>query len=159
MGSSSRLTTNRDLMLADEATTLALASQVADLARSGDTIALWGDLGSGKTAFARGFITALTGETEVPSPTFSLVQTYEAKGFTVSHFDLYRLDGPRDVLELGFDDAVAEGIVLVEWPERLGADLPDDRIDIRFRLVAGGGRFVRLEPHGSWVERLEILPG
>jgi tRNA threonylcarbamoyladenosine biosynthesis protein TsaE len=159
MGSSSRLTTNRDMMLADEATTLALARQVAELARSGDTIALWGDLGSGKTVFARGFVTALTGETEVPSPTFSLVQTYEAEGFTVSHFDLYRLDGPEDVRELGFDDALAQGLVLVEWPERLGSDLPDDRLDIRFRLVVAGGRFVRLEPHGSWVERLETLPG
>ena len=159
MGSSSRLTTNRDMMLPDEATTLALAGQVAALAHAGDTVALWGDLGSGKTVFARGFVTALTGEKDVPSPTFSLVQTYQAEGFVVSHFDFYRLDGADDVRELGFDDAVADGVVLVEWPERLGNDLPDDRIDIRFRLVAAGGRFVRLEPHGSWVERLEALPG
>jgi tRNA threonylcarbamoyladenosine biosynthesis protein TsaE len=159
MGSSSRLTTNRDMMLPDEATTLALAGRVAALVRAGDTVALWGDLGSGKTVFARGFVTALTGETDVPSPTFSLVQTYQAEGFVVSHFDFYRLDGADDVRELGFDDAVADGVVLIEWPERLGNDLPEDRIDIRFRLVVAGGRFVRLEPHGSWVERLEALPG
>jgi tRNA threonylcarbamoyladenosine biosynthesis protein TsaE len=159
MAASSRLTINRDMMLPDEATTLALARQIAALARAGDTVALWGDLGSGKTVFARGFVTALTGETEVPSPTFSLVQTYQGDVFTVSHFDLYRLDGPQDVRELGFDDAVADGVVLLEWPERLGYDLPEDRIDIRFRLVVAGGRFVRLEPHGSWVVRLEALPG
>ncbi len=147
------------MMLADEAMTLALASKVARLARQGDTVALWGDLGAGKTVFARGFVTELTGETEVPSPTFSLVQAYDTDGLTVSHFDFYRLETPRDALELGFDDAVADGIALVEWPERLGDNLPQDRLDVRFRMVQAGGRFVRLEPHGSWIERLEDLPG
>ena len=148
----------RDKMLATETMTRTLAGQIADLAEPGDLIALWGDLGSGKTAFARGLITALTGETEVPSPTFSLVQTYDAPAFVIWHFDLYRLDQPRDVLELGFDDALNDDLVLVEWPERLGDYLPGDRLDLRFRLVAAGGRFVRLEAHGSWVERLNALP-
>ena len=92
----------RDMMLAAESMTRTLADEIAGLAKPGDLIALWGDLGSGKTTFARGFINNLTGETEVPSPTFSLVQTYDAPDFVIWHFDLYRIDQPRDVLELGF---------------------------------------------------------
>ena len=148
---------SRDMMLAAESMTRTLADQIAGLAKPGDLIALWGDLGSGKTTFARGFINNLTGETEVPSPTFSLVQTYDAPDFVIWHFDLYRIDQPRDVLELGFDDALNDDVVLVEWPERLGELLPDDRLDMRFRQVAAGGRFVRLEGHGSWGERLNAL--
>lgn len=148
---------SRDMMLAAESMTRTLADQIAGLAKPGDLIALWGDLGSGKTTFARGFINNLTGETEVPSPTFSLVQTYDAPDFVIWHFDLYRIEQPRDVLELGFDDALNDDVVLVEWPERLGELLPDDRLDMRFRMVAAGGRFVRLEAHGSWAERLDSL--
>ncbi|MEM7121037.1 MAG: tRNA (adenosine(37)-N6)-threonylcarbamoyltransferase complex ATPase subunit type 1 TsaE [Pseudomonadota bacterium] len=149
---------SRDKMLAAESMTRTLAEQIAGLAKPGDLIALWGDLGSGKTSFARGFITALTGETEVPSPTFSLVQTYDAPDFVIWHFDLYRVEQTRDVLELGFDDALNDDVLLVEWPERLGDLLPDDRLDLRFRMVAAGGRFVRLEGHGNWAERLNTLP-
>jgi tRNA threonylcarbamoyladenosine biosynthesis protein TsaE len=154
MGSSPRLAADRDLTLADEAATMALAADVARLARSGDTIALWGDLGSGKTVFARGFIRALTDETEVPSPTFSLVQTYDAPEFTVSHFDFYRLDDRWEILELGFNDALIDGVALIEWPERLGDLLPDDRLDVRLRLEKDGRHLARLEPHGDWVARL-----
>jgi len=153
MGPSCRL--NHDITLADEAATQRLAADVARLARAGDMIALWGDLGSGKTVFARGFITALVGETEVPSPTFSLAQSYDGPDFTIWHFDFYRLDDPWEVLELGFNDALVDGVALVEWPDRLGDLLPADRLDIRMTLTKDGRHTARLEPHGDWAARFD----
>ena len=113
----------------------ALAARLARGLRRGDAVALWGDLGAGKTTFARGVIAALAAEDglpppEVPSPTFTLVQTYEFRRIAVWHFDLYRVTRPDDVIELGFDEALAEGAALIEWPERLGALLPGARIDV-----------------------------
>lgn len=114
------------LTLPDERATRAFARRLAALARPGDLIALEGDLGAGKTVLARAFINALPGsdgapiEEEVPSPTFTLVQIYERLPAPVWHFDLYRLTSPEDVYELGIEEALAEGISLVEWPQRLG---------------------------------------
>lgn len=104
----------------------------ADLAQQlqpGDIVALWGDLGAGKTALARAVIQSLNpAETDVPSPTFTLVQRYDTPRGPVFHFDLYRLAAPEDVYELGWEEARA-GICLVEWPERLGSLLPPVRFD------------------------------
>ena len=116
--------------LPDEAATEALAARLAKRARPGDVIALRGDLGAGKTAFARAFIRALGGSEEVPSPTFTLVQVYALKAATIWHFDLYRLHSPEEAWELGIEEAFSTGIALIEWPERLGPLLPERRLDI-----------------------------
>ena len=139
--------------LPDEAATARLAAKIAGLARRGDVIALWGDLGAGKTAFARGFLRALGVTEDVPSPTFTLVQSYPTDDVTVYHFDLYRIEAVEDVYELGIEDAFADGISLIEWPDRLGDLLPEARLDIALEIVPRGRR-VSLTAHGSWIERL-----
>ena len=103
-----------------------LAQDLAFTLAPGDALALSGDLGAGKTTFARAFIRAATGDLtlDVPSPTFTLVQSYETPRFQIAHFDLYRLDRPDDLDELGFEAALG-GVALIEWPERAGAQLPD----------------------------------
>ncbi len=142
--------------LADESETAILAARVVPLARRGDILALWGDLGSGKSVFARGFIRAACGEDDVPSPTFTLVQSYEAATFTIHHFDLYRLEFPEEAYELDIEDAFAEGVSLVEWPDRLGSLLPSERLDVI--LTQGdteNSRLVKLRGHGTWANRLK----
>lgn len=153
--------------LADEAATQALARRLAQVAQAGDVIALHGDLGAGKTSLARAFVRALAGEEEeVPSPTFTLAQIYDwpggsPDGGTVWHFDLYRLEKPEDALELGIEEAFADGVSLIEWPDRLGPWLPRDRLDLR--LTAGpaeGSRQAELTAMGHrWSKRLQELFG
>lgn len=138
-----------DLTLADAEATTALGAALARLLRRGDAVLLSGGLGAGKSTLARGLIRALTRPDEdVPSPTFTLVQTYPSDP-PVAHFDLYRLSGPDEVEELGLDDALDEGAALIEWPDRLGGRLPPDRLAIDL-VEAGDGRIARLVPHGSW---------
>lgn len=141
-----------ELRLADPAATDRLAAALAALARPGDAILLKGDLGTGKTRFARGFIAARAGRAlDVPSPTFTLVQTYELPGGAVWHFDLYRLERPQDAAELGIDEAFADGISLVEWPDRLGGEVPDDRLEIAFAYGdAPEERRATLSGFGRW---------
>ena len=112
--------------LPDEAATAAFAEDIAVSLRVGDIVGLSGGLGAGKTTFARALIRALASDPglEVPSPTFTLVQTYATGGLTVAHFDLYRLAGSAELDETGFVDAALDGAVLVEWPERGGDRLP-----------------------------------
>jgi len=144
--------------LPDEAATAALAARVAALARPGDVIALAGELGAGKTTFARAFIAARGGAEEVPSPTFTLVQVYELSGASVWHFDCYRLRDPEEAWELGIEDAFRDGISLIEWPERLGALLPARRLEIT--LLPGkspGARRARLDRGSAWGARLADL--
>ncbi len=147
------------LALADEAATVRLGRWLAKQARPGDVIALSGTLGTGKSTLARAFIRALTtDDEEVPSPTFTLVQTYESDAGTIWHFDLYRLDRPDDALELDIEEAFAEGISLIEWPDRLGRHLPAKRLDLR--LEAGdteGGRLAILTATGPWAARIGDL--
>jgi tRNA threonylcarbamoyladenosine biosynthesis protein TsaE len=122
-----------DIGLSDPAATRQLAERLAGVAVPRDIIALGGTLGMGKTAFARAFIQHLAGAQEVPSPTFTLVQSYDVQAGTIWHFDLYRLNRPEDVWELGFEEALEAGILLIEWPERLGALLPARRLDLALR--------------------------
>ena len=143
--------------LADQAATEALARRLAALAERGEQLALEGDLGVGKTVFARAFIRALCGDgTEVPSPTFTLVQTYDAAdGRALYHFDLYRLRDPEEALELDIDDAFADGVCLIEWPDRLGYLLP--RGVLRVALSYGEEerqRLCLLSGPDGWAERL-----
>jgi tRNA threonylcarbamoyladenosine biosynthesis protein TsaE len=150
--------------LPDPAATQAFAARLARIVQPGDVIALIGDLGMGKTAFARGFVNALATlhglpEEEVPSPTFTLVQTYPLPDFTVYHIDLYRLEDPAEALELGIEDAFADDVSLIEWPDRLGPLLPADRLDICFLPgETGDAREVQIIVHGeqrSWLDRLD----
>ncbi|RAU23145.1 tRNA (adenosine(37)-N6)-threonylcarbamoyltransferase complex ATPase subunit type 1 TsaE [Paramagnetospirillum kuznetsovii] len=145
--------------LPDEAATKQLGQKLAALARPGDVIALWGTLGTGKSTLARAFIRALTSpDEEVPSPTFTLVQQYESEAGLIWHFDLYRLEMPDDALELDIEEAFAEGISLIEWPEQLGRHLPKRRLDLRLETGdAEGERRVTLTAHGSWADRLGDL--
>jgi tRNA threonylcarbamoyl adenosine modification protein YjeE len=136
----------------------ALAGALAPRLRPGDFLALHGDLGAGKTTFARFLIRALLGrpEEEVPSPTFALVQPYEGPRFPISHFDFYRLSSAGEADELGLDDALASGLAIAEWPERLGARLPADRLDIGLADTgAPTTRRIALTGRGSWAARLD----
>lgn len=135
--------------LPDVAATQALGARLAAQSRAGDVLALWGDLGSGKTTLARGFLHALGHAGEVPSPTFTLVQVYELPRLTVWHFDLYRLTRAAEAWELGLEDALADGVSLIEWPERLGALLPPDRLDVALSMAEGDTRRARLTPRGT----------
>ena len=140
------------IQLPDIAATQALAGRIAALASPGDAILLQGELGAGKTAFARAFIRAAAGDPtlEVPSPTFTLVQSYDLPGGTVYHFDLWRLSGPADLSELGWDEA-REGIILVEWPERLGDRRPADALTIELRITGATSRSAMLS---GWPDRI-----
>jgi tRNA threonylcarbamoyl adenosine modification protein YjeE len=134
-----------------------LASRIALALTTGDVIALSGPLGAGKTTFARALVTRLGGEGEVPSPTFALMQRYETKRLTITHCDFYRLE-PSELDQLGLDDALAEGVVLIEWPERALSWLPPDRLDIAMDETATPDlRRIVLTGHGAWEARLECL--
>ena len=147
--------------LPDEAATCRLGRALAARARPGDVIALRGGLGAGKTTLARAFVRALTGpDEEVPSPTFTLVQVYDTEAGRVWHFDLYRLDVPDDAIELDIDDAFADGISLIEWPDRLGGLLPAARLDLTLEEGGpDGARRALLTPSPAWADRLgELIP-
>lgn len=153
------MSTTLTLELADEAATRRLGARLAGLARPGDIILLFGTLGTGKSTLARAFIRALTSaDEEVPSPTFTLVQAYEAAPADIWHFDLYRLEKPEDSFELGIEDAFIDGISLIEWPERLGHLTPRRRLEVT--LGAGESETSRraiLTSHTQWDDRLKDL--
>jgi tRNA threonylcarbamoyladenosine biosynthesis protein TsaE len=141
------------MILHDLAATEILAQRLARLARPGDALLLSGPLGAGKSALARAFLRALLDDPalEVPSPSYTLVQSYAVPGGgQAHHFDLYRLGGAEEVLELGWDEAL-EGIVLVEWPERLGALAPPGALRIALTPLVEDGREATLT---GWEGRL-----
>ena len=148
--------------LADVAATEALGRELALFARAGDWILLFGDLGTGKTTLARAFIRALlppevANDTEVPSPTFTLVQPYDFTRLPVAHADLYRIADPFEVEELGLSELAADHVLLVEWPDRL-PDLPRDRLEVHLADAEGGrSRVAELVGHGAWAARLRRL--
>jgi tRNA threonylcarbamoyladenosine biosynthesis protein TsaE len=151
--------------LPDEAATAALARDLAPFLRPGDVLALWGDLGAGKTSFARALITDLSAEAEdVPSPTFTLVQTYPGRIGEASepvelwHFDLYRLTAPEQAYDLAIEEAFESGISLIEWPVRLGYLLPGKRLDLTLTLTdEAGQRRVEVAGNEEWHRRLAPL--
>lgn len=156
----------RRYQLPDEAATAALAALLADRLQPGDVILLDGALGVGKTCFARALIRHLSGdETEVPSPSFNLVLTYDIppnrfKGGVLWHFDLYRVSHPRELDELGLDDALRDGVTLIEWPDRLGPQMPAHALTVSFSLLtdAAGPRQAELQGDAAWIARLSDLP-
>ena len=145
--------------LPDEAATAALAVRLARVVRRGDVVALRGELGAGKTSFARAFIRARAGRDEdVPSPTFTLVQSYELPDLTIWHFDGFRLRAPEEAWELGIEDAFRDGVSLIEWPERFGPLVPRRRLEITFEQgAAPEARRAVIDAGPEWAERLAML--
>jgi tRNA threonylcarbamoyladenosine biosynthesis protein TsaE len=143
------------IALATEAETAALAARIAPVLQAGDTLLLSGPIGAGKSAFARALIRTRLHDplAEVPSPTFTLVQTYDAGDTDIWHTDLYRLHGPDEALELGLDLAFDTAICLVEWPDRLGAMTPQDALHLAF-MAGPAGHEVMLSGPDSWADRL-----
>ena len=139
--------------LPDADATDRLGRRLAPLLGPGDVLLLEGPIGAGKTHFARAVIQALVAE-EVPSPTFTLVQTYEAPGFEIWHADLYRLSHPDEVAELGLIEAFQAGVVLVEWPEKLGVYRPKEALTMRFSVSGEGRRVELFGPEPAWAFRL-----
>ena len=148
--------------LPNEQATLRFAADIASALEPGDLVTLSGDLGAGKTTFARALIRALSGDDtiEVPSPSFTLIQTYELPRFTLAHSDLYRLSGTAELTELGFDDLPDGAVMLMEWPDRAAGSLPSDRLDITFTLAPAEGpevRHVRYIGYGGFAPRAERM--
>jgi tRNA threonylcarbamoyl adenosine modification protein YjeE len=151
--------------LANETATAQLMADLALLVRPGDVITLSGDLGAGKTSAARALIRYLAGDAtlEVPSPTFTLVQTYELPSFSILHADLYRVDDPNELEEIGLSPLPEGALVLIEWPERAPSALPGDRIDIALRHqpeLGPDARAAEITGHGkaaAQVARLKAL--
>jgi tRNA threonylcarbamoyladenosine biosynthesis protein TsaE len=126
-----------DLTLNDPEETRRFAARIAGCLRPGDTLLLEGEIGAGKTHFARSLIQSIqTPPEDVPSPTFTLIQTYDTTRGEVVHADLYRLSGPDEIAELGLQDAFGAQICLVEWPDRLGPDAPKSALTLRFEQGA-----------------------
>lgn len=123
-----------------EADTVAFGRRLARWAQTGDVFALFGTLGMGKSVLARAFIQELTGAVEVPSPTFTLVQSYEAPDFDIYHFDLYRLKSPEEIFEIGVEEALYNGVSLIEWPEKMGGYLPRKAFRITLANQESGRR-------------------
>ena len=145
--------------LDSEAATHRLAGEVALIVRPDDLITLSGDLGAGKTSFARALIRILTDDpdTEVPSPTFTLMQVYQGRTCPIVHADLYRLRGPEELAQLGWDEAAEGALVMVEWADRAGDQLPADRLDVHLQLDLQHGpeaRSATLTAFGNFAPRL-----
>ena len=141
--------------------TQAIAAALARQCRRGDCILLRGDLGAGKTTFARGFIQALQSTPdEVVSPTFTLVQTYPARdGGMVWHFDLYRLKNAGEIEEIGLDEALNLGITLIEWPEMIQSRLPQEALDVTIETAETPEqrRLTFAGMPGVWQARITML--
>ena len=137
--------------LSDENATLALGAKLMKFLSPGHTVALTGDLGAGKTTLVRGMLQSVLGAIEVPSPTFTLVQTYEVRNFEVWHCDMYRLERPQDGYELGLLDAFEDAVCLIEWPDKIAPLLPKDifEVDLQFE---GEGRIAKLSGFGERFE-------
>ena len=137
----------------NEDETIRVAVSLAACLHAGDLVFLQGDLGAGKTVFARALIRALMDDSalEVPSPTFTLVQTYEGQDISVYHYDLYRIKDPEEIFELGWEEALSGAIVLVEWPERLGPYKVRPALDITLSCVENDpdAREILIERHDT----------
>jgi tRNA threonylcarbamoyl adenosine modification protein YjeE len=150
---------NREsLELEDEAATIAFGQWLAGYIEPGEFIALTGDLGAGKTTLARAFLRALTGDAdlEAPSPTFTLIQSYDGPGYPIVHADFYRLRGAEELVQLGWEETIDGAVTLVEWPENAEAALPDGRLEIALRFDARRGdsfRRAELTARGAAAER------
>lgn len=144
--------------LSDEFYTRKMGAVLATILQPGDVVALYGNLGAGKTTLVRGLVQQLCGESmEVPSPTYTLVQTYSAKNLVLWHFDLYRIESPSELDELGWEDT-EEAVMLIEWPERAGVRLPETRLEVILANSSNGGRrVVFVSDDKVWEKRFEAI--
>lgn len=144
-----------EIMLADLAATQALGARLAAVLRAGDLVTLAGGLGAGKTSFARGVLAALGLEEEAPSPTFAIVQPYDVPDvrLPVLHVDLYRLDSPGDLLELGLDEARYDSALLIEWAERAGPGRWRDALALDLAVLPDGARRLTWSAPAAWEAR------
>jgi tRNA threonylcarbamoyladenosine biosynthesis protein TsaE len=147
------------VILADAAATHAAGLALAPHVRAGDIIALSGDLGAGKTSFARGLLAGLGLEEDAPSPSFALVIAYAPPDVSLPiwHVDLYRLDDRDAVEQLGLDDALADGALIIEWPERMGVRLWPEALRLHFAPHPNGGRCLTVAAPPSWEARCPLL--
>jgi len=128
---------------------------LAEVLRAGDVVLLNGSLGAGKTTLARGLLRALGLKGEAPSPTFAILQGYERPevSLPVGHVDLYRLEDPQELDELGLDDWLAEGALVIEWPDRLGGRFADVALDLHLTIAADGARLLTANAPAAWEGR------
>ena len=150
------------LALPNEEALRRLVIDIAELLEPGDLVTLSGDLGAGKTTFARALIRHLADDesVEVASPTFNMMQDYDLPRFPLIHADLYRIAGSAELAELGFDDLPDDAVVLLEWPDRAAGFLPADRVDITFTLVPQLGlehRNIRVTGYGRFAARVDRM--
>lgn len=143
------------LLLADHAATLAAGATLAPLLRAGDVVALHGDLGAGKTSFARGVLMALGLMEDAPSPSFAIVQSYSPPDIALplAHVDLYRIEDAGEVEEFGLDEALEDGALLIEWPERLGDRLWPQALHLTFAVTPEGARRLTWAVPAAWEGR------
>ena len=143
--------------LADEAATGRVGAALAAVLRAGDVVTLSGPLGAGKTTLVRALLHALGEESEVPSPSFALVQPYDALRLPVWHADLYRIEHPDELRELGLNEVLAEGALLVEWPERAPGAWPG-ALALSLELLEDGARRLTASVPAAWEGRWPVPP-
>lgn len=141
---------SREIALPQMAATERLGASIAARLAVGGAVLLKGDLGTGKTTLARSILYTLGVREIVPSPTFTLVQTYETPVLAVRHYDLYRIESAEELDELGLEDALAEGAVLIEWPERAGARMPADALIVELAITGETARTAKLSGPARW---------
>lgn len=143
------------MIINTQADMLALGARLAALARPGDVIALSGGLGAGKTTLARGLLAALGLVEEAPSPSFALVQPYATPEvcFPVAHVDLYRLDDPREIEALALDDLIEDSLLIIEWPERMGARMWPHALLLTLEIMPDGARTLTAAVPAAWKDR------
>lgn len=142
-----------------ESDTARLGRLLAGISQKGDIFALHGTLGMGKSVLSRAFIQHYLGTVDVPSPTFTLLQTYETPDFDIYHFDLYRLKDPDEIFELGMEEAMYTGVCLIEWPEKMGGYLPKRAITVKITPQGNGRLFEFYTADSACAERLSALNG
>ena len=128
--------------LSSEKETIKFGKALTKISQKGDVFALFGTLGMGKSVIARAFIQELTNAKEVPSPTFTLLQSYEYEKFEIYHFDLYRIKSPEEIFEIGLEEALYDGVCLIEWPEMMGGYLPRDIFKIEISPKGEGRELI-----------------